>query len=257
MSQDYGRYNRSVERAIGLLVLVCQNNSPMGLTEISSEAELDKATTLRLLSSLTKLDFLQQDTKTRKYIRGPGVFSLWPDEISRLAHPHLEKLSEATGETSCLIMASGNAHRVCVDAVVPTRELRVVAQVGKMQPIYGGASGMVLLAYRDSDIVEKFLTSIELKALTDQTLTDKKKYLLMLADIRTQGFAMLRSAVEKGTNAIAAPVFDERGSVIASIVLRGPDVRMSAAEMKKMKPHVLQACADVSRSLTYISASHD
>jgi DNA-binding IclR family transcriptional regulator len=255
MSKDYGRYNRSVERAVGLLVSVCQSKRPLGLTEISRDAGLDKATTLRLLSSLKKLNFLQQEAETRRYSRGAGIFSLWPDEVSRLTRPHLDKLTAVTGETSCLIMESGVTHRICVDAVIPTRELRVVAQVGKTQPIYGGASGMVLLAYRARDEVEQFLNDIELKAFTDKALIDKSKYLQMLTTIRSQGLAILRSAVEKGTNAIAAPIVDSRGNVVAAIVLRGPDVRMSVAVMKQMKPHVLKACAEASKDLAYISPS--
>ena len=253
MSQDYGRYNRSVERAIGLLVSVCQSKQPLGLTAISREAGLDKATTLRLLSSLTRLNFLQQEPDTRRYSRGAGIFSLWPDEVSRLTRPHLEKLTEVTGETSCLIMESGVTHRVCVDAVIPTRELRVVAQAGKTQLIYGGASGMVLLAYRAREEVEQMLDGLELMPFTDKSPTDKNKYLEMLTTIRAQGVAVLRSAIEKGTNAIAGPVFDGRGNVVAAIVLRGPDVRMSVTVMKNMKPHVLEACAEAGKDLAYIS----
>ncbi len=255
MSKDYVRSNRSVERAVGLLLLVCQSKSPLGLTEISREAGLDKATTLRLLSSLTNLNFLQQDPETRRYSRGAGLYSLWPDEVSRMARPYLETLTSVSEETACLIMPRGDAARICVDAVHPDRDLRVVAPIGKIQPIYGGASGAVLLAFRPEAEASRILDGVELEALTDKTLTNKKSFLSRLSDVREQGYALLRGEVETGTSAIAAPVLDNRGLVVASVVLRGPDVRMTDAFMDEMVPHVLRASADVSADLAMTSVS--
>lgn len=255
MSKDYVRSNRSVERAMGLLLLVCQSKTPLGLTEISRDAGLDKATTLRLLTSLTNVSFLQQELETRRYTRGAGIYSLWADEVSRLARPHLETLTGVSNETACLIMPRGETARICVDAVHPDRDLRVVAAIGKTQPIYGGASGAVLLAFRPPKDAARILDSVELEALTDKTLTDKKKFLSRLSTVREQGYALLRGEVEAGTSAIAAPVLDSHGLVAASVVLRGPDVRMGDDVIEELVPHVLRANADVSAVLAMISGS--
>jgi DNA-binding IclR family transcriptional regulator len=48
--------NRSVERAMSVLMYVCQ----VGLTDISRGAGLDKATTLRLLTTLVNIDLVRQ-----------------------------------------------------------------------------------------------------------------------------------------------------------------------------------------------------
>jgi DNA-binding IclR family transcriptional regulator len=52
--------NRSVERAMAVLMYVCQGDSPVGLTDISRGAGLDKATTLRLLTTLANIDLVRQ-----------------------------------------------------------------------------------------------------------------------------------------------------------------------------------------------------
>lgn len=227
MANQYAKTNRSVERAIALLTLVCQSDKPLGLTEIAREMALDKATALRLLSSLRNANFIQQDQDTRSYVRGPGIFSLWPNEISKISRPYLERLSRDTQETACLILPRGEAQRVCIDAVHPDRELRVVAPVGKLVPIYGGASGAVLLAFRAVEDAERILEKIGLEPITDQSLSDKEAFLSRLDKVRELGYAHGTGEVTKGTYAIAAPILDKAGFALGAIVLRGPDTRVT------------------------------
>ena len=92
---------QTVERAIKVLHYVCEIETPMGLTEISQAFDLDKATTLRLLSTLVAGDLLKQDATTRVYYPGPGILRLnyWHD-IRSVCRPYMNSLLERFDETS-------------------------------------------------------------------------------------------------------------------------------------------------------------
>ena len=227
----------------------------MGLTEISREAHLDKATALRLLTSLVNSNFLKQDPDSRRYSRGAGVYGIWSDAVSRLARPHLEELSKISQETSCLIVPRGKSTRILVDAVHPDRELQVVAQVGQIKPIYSGASGAVLMAFRPVEDAEQILKNVDLEAFTHETLTNKEKYLTRLIEVRDQGYTWLHGEVKSGISTIAAPILDKQDEVVGSVVLRGPDIRMNDKTIRELVPHVLVASTKVSDDLAKNSIS--
>jgi DNA-binding IclR family transcriptional regulator len=249
VTNQYVKTNRSVERAIALLTMVCQSKSPLGLTEIAREMDLDKATALRLLSSLRNANFIQQDPESRHYVRGPGIFSLWPNEICQISRPYLENLSEQTQETACLILPRGEAQRICIDAVHPDRELRVVAPVGKLVPIYGGASGAVLLAFRPVEDTERILEKVGLEPITDQSLTETTAFFNRLDKVRELGYAHGSGEVTKGTYAIAAPILDKAGFALGAVVLRGPDARVTDDVISDGAALVMQAGEAISGDL--------
>jgi DNA-binding IclR family transcriptional regulator len=249
MTNQYVKTNRSVERAIALLTLICQSDKPLGLSEIAREMALDKATALRLLASLRNANFIQQDQETRNYARGAGIFSLWPDEICKITRPYLEKLSQETQETACLILPRGEAQRICIDAMHPDRELRVVAPVGKLVPIYGGASGAVLLAFRPVEDAERIIEKVGIEPITDQTPADRESFLRRLDLVRELGYAHGAGEVTKGTYAIAAPILDKAGFALGAVVLRGPETRINEDTISKGSKLILAAGKAISADL--------
>jgi predicted ArsR family transcriptional regulator len=66
------RTNRSVERAIALMMFICRDGKPIGLTQISQGVGLDKATTLRILNTLANSDLVRQELDTKRYVPGAG-----------------------------------------------------------------------------------------------------------------------------------------------------------------------------------------
>ncbi len=61
-----------------------------------------------------------------------------------MAHPALDRLSEATGESAQLYVRSVD-ERVCVDAVESPSELRTIVAVGAELPLTKGSAGKLFL----------------------------------------------------------------------------------------------------------------
>lgn len=242
---------RTVQRAINVLYFVCENDNPIGLTEISQILKLDKATTLRLLSTLVEGDLLKQDARTRLYYNGPGILRLnhyWRHDLRSVCQPHLKTLLNQFDETVCLIEPRG-LDRICIEVLETRKELRVVADLGRAQPIYSGASGRVLLAFLPEEEMLAILDHSEILALTPRSVVNRKQYLNELTVARKQGFAYAVDQVIVGSAGVSAPILDQNGGVVAAVVVRGPTARIVKDMSKVIGIAVCQAAKAISDDL--------
>ena len=243
--------NRSVERAISILIYVCQSDRPVGLTEISRGTGLDKATVLRFLNTLANSDMVRNEVDSKRYIQGPGIYNFWPSEIRKICRPHLQSLLDRTQETVCLIVPRGSK-RVCIDVIEPDRELRIVAPVGREMPIYAGASGRVFLAQKSDEKIEKILNGSDSAPLAEMSSNDRELYGRQIEEVRQNGYSHNVGDVVLDTCAIAAPVFDGLGNTAAAVVLRGPTSRITPEVVEALSALVKQAAGSISAELTHI-----
>ena len=72
---------------------------------------------------------------------------------------------------------------------------------------------------------------------------------MLLAEVRRRGFAAAMDELEAGLTAIAAPVRDAEGRVIASISTSGPSFRIPAGRIPALAGLVRQAADEVSGRL--------
>lgn len=234
--------NRSVERAIAILIYVCQSDRPLGLTEISRGTGLDKATALRFLNTLANSDMVRHEADTKRYVQGAGIYNFWPSEIRKICRPHLQQLLSQTQETICLIVPRGQV-RVCIEAMEPNRELRIVAPVGREMPIYAGSSGRIFMMQKTGKQIDSILTD-------NPSLTvSEEEYLQQLQQVKHLGYAHNVGEVAQDTSAIAAPVFDALGNTAAAVVLRAPGTRVRIDMVESLAALVKSAAASISEEL--------
>ena len=69
--------------------------------------------------------------------------------------------------------------------------------------------------------------------------------------VREQGYAVAVDELEVGLTAIAAPIRNAHGDVIASLSVSGPTFRLAEARVKELVPVVVDAADEVSRRLGY------
>lgn len=245
--------NRSVERGLSVLLHVCQSETSLGLTEISRGTGLDKATTQRFLNTLVNADMICVDDGTRRYRHGPGIYNFWPSEIRKLCRPHLQRLLNKVQETICLIVPRGKK-RVCLDAIEPDRELRIVAPIGRQLPIHLGASGRIFMAFKPVEQAEAMLDDPDLMSLAFDNQPDKENYLEQLAAVRSCGYSHNVGEVAADTSTIAAPVFDELGNTAAAVVVRGPTTRMKKKTIGELASLVTATASEISDEFANMNA---
>ena len=244
---------RSVERALSLLVKIADSAEPVALSDISRSTDIDKATTLRLLGTLEQFKLIQRDPLSRRYSLGPGLWRLvhlWRNDLRKVSEPYLRSLLRATEESVQLVCPRG-VERVVVQAFPGAQELCIVPAIGQALPIYVGASGKILMAFLPEEERDRIIELTGLKPVSPLGVTDRRTFLQVLQAARQQGFATSIGDVTMGASAIAAPVFDSTGRVIAAVSLRAPDIRMPPERIAQIAPRVVEAAHGISLSLGY------
>ncbi|BCV26011.1 IclR family transcriptional regulator [Gelria sp. Kuro-4] len=252
-----GNGGEPIRRALRVLCAFSLEEPEVGVSELARKVDLPKSTVHRLLQVLEEEGFVCQDLKTSKYRLSVRLFHLGAVarstmNLERVAQPEMERLRDACGETVNLYVLDG-IERVCIQKVEAPHLVRQVVHLGQKIPAYCGAAGKALLAWQEAPFVEKVINATKLKPLTANTISDPDAFRAELAKIRELGYAVSRGERDAEVMAIAAPIFNQEGKVIASLGLSGPASRFSVtAEAIRQ---VVKASSEISYHLGYHSVS--
>jgi IclR family pca regulon transcriptional regulator len=84
------------------------------------------------------------------------------------------------------------------------------------------AAGLLMLALRDPEWLERWLAEHELKAYTSHTIASKDRLRLELARIRQQGWAVSEQQLELNYRGIGVPLMDHHGDLVGALSVTMP-----------------------------------
>lgn len=246
--------------SIRLLTSFSGEEDELGITTLATRLRLAKSTVHRLASTLTSAGFLEQNAQTGKYRLGVALFELGAlvrrrMDVANEARPKLRELLEKTGETVQLGIVDHFSVLYVYEMESP-RAIRMAAAVGGRAPLHCTAVGKVLLAFQPAEYVAK-LTDRGLAAYTAKTTTRREDLLGMLEEVRLRGHAVDDEESEGGLRAIAAPVRNHAGTVIAALGVAAPVQRMSKKALHACVPTVIDTANAVSARLGYVQRNGD
>lgn len=222
------------------------------LGELSKACGLPKGTLQRILLTLEELGYVSQENRGGAYRLTLKFYKIGRSIVANSslveqAHPACRRLLEKVNETVNLCIASG-LDMVVVDQQVSRHMLRLDSIIGSSFPIYGSASGKVLMAFLDETDLNRLLGMIraELPQVTKADLDDLNRELSI---IRQEGLGFDYEEIYAGVRCIAAPVFDYSGAVTATVSCSVPTVRIDAALSEKLTLEVRRTAEEVSSIL--------
>src|SRR5574341_1044201 len=215
---------RSVTRAMRALELIAEAGE-LGVTDLGRRLGVHKATASRLAATLAAGGLIERDPVTDRYRVGFGLIRLVGAamagiDLVRTARPVLEELAERTRETVNIGVPSGDGV-VYIDQVSSAHLIASTNWVGRRTPLHCSSSGKVFLAdMPEADRRQALARPLE--ALTPQTVTDPVRLRRELEEVRVRGYATIQDEIEEGLNAVAAPVRQLGGEVVADRDRSGP-----------------------------------
>ncbi|MGH3360189.1 MAG: IclR family transcriptional regulator, partial [Nocardioidaceae bacterium] len=197
-------------------------------------------------------DLVEQDNDRGKYRLGLGILRLAGATTARLdvvqeARPQARTLAQRTGETVNIAVLNDGA-ALYLDQIAGSSSVQSHNWVGQRIPLHATSNGKVLLGGL-SDAQIRREAGPRLAAYTPTTVTDFKTLLAQVETIRTDGYAVVADELEIGLTAVAAPLRNAHGDVVASLSVSGPTFRFDDAAVDEAMRHVVAAAADISSRL--------
>lgn len=250
----------ALARGLAILATFSDQEPWLGLSEIARRNGLTTPTTQRLLHTLRLLGYVEQSASTKRYRPSLAVLRLGYAAIAGLglrevALPHLQLLSESTGETVNLAVLAGH-EIVYVERIKRTELITANVHVGSRLPAYCTSMGKVLLA--DLELHERNLAldGITLDATGPNTITNRADLERELSEVRERGFAIQDEELVAGLRSVAAAVRDRTGRAVAAVNMAVSARRITRhALVYRLAPRVLQTALAISSALGFEAVS--
>lgn len=226
------------------------------LAEITQLTKLPKTTVFRLLQTLERLGFVIFDDERKVFFPGPRAMSLGATALSAMdiidvIQPHLNKLFQTTNEIVNYGILDGDAVVYCV-RIGPRQLVRVDTPLGARVPVHNTAIGRAFLGFLPEEQRKDLFRRISSALPKAQTVRLKK----IVTEAERVGFAVCDGDIDPDVRAVAVPIRDHRGKMIAAINVVAPSSRMSLKKLAQDIVPVLRICAnEISMSVQKIGHS--
>lgn len=251
---------QAVWRALAILGAFSDDQPNWTLAELARAQRLSKPTALRILSALERAGFVVRSGPAGAYRLGTAAIELGAraqraTSVSAAARPELEALARETGETSSLeILHRGET--LILDEVHGQHLLGTAPSIGTRWPAHATSTGKVLLAAARTghlDPSQAPATSVPpgLARFTERTIVGRAALEAELDRVTELGHASVVGELEPDFVALAAPIRNHLGQVVAAISVGGPASRLRAEARQRITRLVVQAAGRASERLGY------
>jgi IclR family transcriptional regulator, acetate operon repressor len=241
------------DRTAQLLALVLER-APREASELAAAVGVPAPDVEPILAALERHGLVQRDGAGR--VRpGSGALRFARSGVGRAdlvehAGPSMRRLADESGETVNLMVptASGTEAIAQEDG---RHLLGATSWIGRDIPDHASAAGKVFLAHGVAEAPPA------LARFTERTLVDRAALEADLEAVRERGYATLVDELEPGLSVVAAPVFDNAGTVVAALAVSGPTTRLPAHRVALLGRVAIEQAHAVSERLGYRGALED
>jgi DNA-binding IclR family transcriptional regulator len=232
----------ALERAVELLHHIGRHPAGPTVAELATEAGMPTSTAYRLLGELEQHGLVQRGPDstvalgTRLVALGRTAEAGLRERVVEPAAAVMQELSEEVGET--VILTAPCALEAIVLHVVEAERhsVRLSYTVFRRGPMHRGASGKVLAAFLEPAERGRLLDAVGTPGLA-----------AALDAVRRDGIAVTVAELDDGAAAVAAPILDRRGRLVAGLSVAGPMERITA-RVPALRTSVTAAAGKVQRT---------
>lgn len=240
-------------RVLDLLHLVAGSGRAFSLPELAAALDIAKPTVFRLCQRLEQSGYLEREPGGRHFGVGPSLVRLGLDAI-RSGRTSIERRSilkalvDAVGET-CNLTTFVGSDVYYLDRVETRWPLRLHLEPGSRVPVHCTASGKLFLAHMDKRHRDALLDTLKLEAHTPATLTSRRALEAEVARIAELDYSVDDEEFLLGLIAVAVPVRDAAGTVVAALACHAPLARMTIEDALKKLPKLKAAARKIAATL--------
>ena len=244
----------AVAKAMELLYLVAEEDGH-GVTELAKRSGNTKARAFRMLTTLEECGMVRRTLPAATYSLGYRALVLGAAAQRQLNMIQIANDILAAAGAECnesvLVRVREGQETVCIAWWDAPHAVRVHSQLGTRRPLGVGASGKLLLAYAPPQVQDALLGQ-DMTRFTDHTIIERSDLKKELQKIADQGLSVSEAERTAEMVAVAAPVRDAAGAVVASLSMSAPASRVSKSSLKKHADVIQRAAERFSAALGYV-----
>jgi IclR family transcriptional regulator, acetate operon repressor len=215
----------AVDRAMSLFELLAESPAGLTLSQLSRKLGIPKSTAHYLLHTLHTRGYVQRSPDGRHYSLGLRFADVARGDnaelsLRTLAIPYLRQIVARLDLTATLAVRR-SAEAVLIARVESRHDEGGGAWVGRHVDLHCTAQGKALIVNLSDEELSKLFAGRELARFTTKTICSLSALKAHLIEVRAKGFAVNDEEMVSGIRAVAAPVVDSMGTVIASVTVRG------------------------------------
>lgn len=229
------RARPATERSLLLLEALASAGRAVSLKELALTLGLPQATAFRLCQLLEHERYIVREVGGRRYAVGVRLLRLGLNVVSgsgptTVRHRILTELVAEVGET-CNLTALVGTDVFYLDRVEAQWPLRVILEPGSRVPLHCTASGKLFLSAMSQETRDQMLSALTLVPHTPNTIVQKQILRREVERIRKRGYSTDNEEFLVGLTAVAVPLKDRKGKVLAAIGCHAPKARVSLKQL--------------------------
>jgi DNA-binding IclR family transcriptional regulator len=242
-----------LDRAIGVMQVVCDADRPLSITEIAQLCALPVPTVHRIAAQLELRSLLKRAVGSRKLLVGPALVRLGAAAIrasvqSDKVHGLLAALANELGEHCQLGTRVGN-EVVYADTVRAARSTGLHFEQGRRAPLYCSSIGKLFLAEMAPPEFANWLKTHPREALTARTLVSERSIRAAIRAVRESGWSMSNEEMAVGVIGCAVPIRLADGRLIGGLGISVPSPRMAFEDLPKFRAAMERTASAISGAI--------
>jgi DNA-binding IclR family transcriptional regulator len=246
---------KSVAKVLDILEHLGHARRASSVSEIARSTGLNASTAHRLLQTLARRGYVEQNPATRDYALGPRLFELGSayiggQDLAQVVRPFVERLRDQVGETIHFgILSQGHVVEICNAS--SHHPVGVTLRTGRRDPAHCTAMGKVLLAALPEAELSAYLGHGELARPTRRTMVDPRRLRRELQQVRRQGYATDEEELADNLCCVGVPVAEPDGAVVAAMSLAMPKMRFRPERLPEWVALLNDAARQISGRLRF------
>ncbi|GGR44222.1 IclR family pca regulon transcriptional regulator [Nocardioides luteus] len=224
----------------------------LSLDEAAERTGFSRSATRRLLRTLMTAGLASYDGhhyRLTSRLLDLGYASQSRLSLEEVALPHCEELSRQVGRTVSLARLD-NDEIVYLLRVGAPRLVAVSLHVGSRIPASLPAIGRVTLAGLSDDELAEFIASDAFREQSRRTGLSADDLVEEVSEIRARGWCHVSEVLEAGLSAVAAPIRDRTGRVVAGLNVSTPTGGQAPVfDLLDTVPHLTRAATHIGDDL--------
>lgn len=222
ITQD--NYISGLAKGLKVLDAFWIDRQKLNATQIAQRTGISRTAVRRYLRTLKFLGYLHSDEHyfwlTYKVLRLSSSY-LSSAHLPKIAQPILNILCGQTSLTYSVVILDDDEIIPIARSFLPEQEMLRTSpygmHLGNRLPAHATSTGKILLSTFSPDEQKKWFKKFGLKRLTPFSLQDENEFYLMLKQVSLQDYCISKEEHELGVIAIAVPILDTQGQVVAAL----------------------------------------